>query len=299
MEECVPAQDKPKHLSREYAEQFKENSVVAAYAHRPPIPPQVFDVLADLIVDEPRIILDAGCGTGAVARQLAPLVERVDAVDFSLPMVEEGRRLPEGNRANLRWIVGNIEDASLDPPYALIVAAGSLHWMDWSVVMPRFREMLTTHGTLAVVWQTEGRQSWTDRLVQLIQQFSTNQSRQRFNLIGQLSARGLFRQRGECQTDAMPFSQSIYSYIESIHSRDGFSRERMTPQAAAAFDTAVRQLLIDACPDGMVHLAITGHIVWGDPAPLPTRGEAHKGGKRDEQVDDGIGEDGRICRRSG
>lgn len=123
---------KPKHLSRTYAEQFQEHSVVAAYVHRPPIPSPVFDKLLELLVDTPQAVLDAGCGMGAVARSLAPLVDRVDAVDFSSAMIEAGRQLPNGDRPNVRWIEGRIETVPLDPPYALIVAAGSLHWMDWS-----------------------------------------------------------------------------------------------------------------------------------------------------------------------
>jgi predicted TPR repeat methyltransferase len=65
-------QPQPKHLSRSYAEQFQEASVVVAYAHRPPIPTPVFTILRALIVDEPRVVLDAGCGAGAVARALMP-----------------------------------------------------------------------------------------------------------------------------------------------------------------------------------------------------------------------------------
>jgi hypothetical protein len=88
--------------------QFNEQSVVAAYAHRPPIPAPVFDVLLGLLADGPGAVLDAGCGTGAVARRLAPHVARVDAVDVSRPMIDAGRRLPGGDHrrsagSRARW----------------------------------------------------------------------------------------------------------------------------------------------------------------------------------------------------
>lgn len=260
-------QPKPRHLERDYAEQFQDRSVVAAYRRRPPIPAPVFDILLDLIVDEPRVVLDAGCGTGAVARELASHVERVDAVDFSPAMLTAGQRLPGGDQPRLRWIAGAVEDVPLDPPYALIVAAHSLHWLDWPVVLPRFRQLLAPHGALAIVWQDEAPQPWRDDLMTLIARFSTNRDFQPYHLIDELTGRGLFRQHGMRQTAPRPFAQSIASYIESIHSRNGFSRERMAPADAAAFDGAVTRLLHAAHPDGVVRLAIAGNVVWGEPAP--------------------------------
>ena len=46
-----------------------------------------------MIADHPRTVLDLGCGTGYLARPLAPLVDRVDAIDISAAMIEEGKRL--------------------------------------------------------------------------------------------------------------------------------------------------------------------------------------------------------------
>ncbi len=50
---------KPTHLGIEYAAQFKDTSIVEAYHHRPPYPAEVFEMLADLVVDEPCSVLDA------------------------------------------------------------------------------------------------------------------------------------------------------------------------------------------------------------------------------------------------
>jgi 2-polyprenyl-3-methyl-5-hydroxy-6-metoxy-1,4-benzoquinol methylase len=75
-----------------------------------------------LIADGPRTVLDIGTGTGAVARPLAPLVERVHAVDWSAAMIEEGRQLPGGDHPNLIWSVGPAETVALAPPYGLVTA---------------------------------------------------------------------------------------------------------------------------------------------------------------------------------
>ena len=140
----------------EYAAQFQDAAVVAAYPSRPPYPDGVFKALAGLIGDGPRTVLDLGCGTGDLARRLAPLVERVDAVDISEGMIALGKTLPGGDAPNLRWIVGSAEDAPIAPPYGLVVAGESLHWMAWDVVLPRVREALAPGGMLAIV----GRGEW-------------------------------------------------------------------------------------------------------------------------------------------
>src|SRR5262249_40499639 len=145
---CVPSGGdpmlpKPAHLGPEYGAQFGDPSVVAAYPCRPPYPPETFDLLLGLIVDEPRVVLDAGTGTGAIARALGGRGGGVAAVAPSVGMLAAGRRLPGGDHPALRWIEGTAEGAPLDPPYALITVAASLHWMDWAVVLPRFRDALS------------------------------------------------------------------------------------------------------------------------------------------------------------
>ncbi len=83
-------------------------------------------------------MLDAGCGTGEIARRMAPRVAHVDAVDFSPAMIANGKRLAGREASALHWIEGEVETVALTPPYGLITEASSLHWMDWSVVLPRF-----------------------------------------------------------------------------------------------------------------------------------------------------------------
>src|SRR5947207_11668711 len=129
---------RPAHLTPDNAARFKDQSVVDFYPLRLPYPPQVFDILVDLITDEPRAVLDVGSGTGDIARGLVRRVERVDAVDFSEAMIAKGKMVPEGDHPHLRWIYGAVDTVALDPPYALVTAGESVHWMNWEVVFPRF-----------------------------------------------------------------------------------------------------------------------------------------------------------------
>lgn len=255
---------KPAHLRPEYGAQFQDAAIVAAYPTRPPYPAEVFTRLRALLVGPP-ITLDAGCGTGDVARRLAPLVERLDAVDLSARMIAAGKGLPGGDASNLRWIASGMEDAPLDPPYGLIVAGESLHWMEWSVVLPRLRAALASGARLAIVERGEEESPWSAALLALIVRYSTNRDFQPYDVVEELTSRGLFAVEGRTTVEPESFSQSVADYIESIHSRNGFSRDRMTPEDAAAFDAASRALVAPYAPDGALTLSVGAELIWGRP----------------------------------
>jgi trans-aconitate methyltransferase len=190
-------QPKPEHFGVSYAEAFKDQRVVDAYRYRPPYPNEVFDILSGLITDEPRTVLDVGAGSGDIARQLVDVVKRVDAVDFSQRMIEMGKQLPNGNHPHLQWIYGKIEDMPLTPPYALITAGSSIHWPEWSIAFPRFREILTPNGTLALIYRRTLPMPWDTDLKKLRTQFSTRQNQRSANAVEELKMRGFSSARGE------------------------------------------------------------------------------------------------------
>lgn len=259
--------DKPEHLGPAYAAQFSDPSVVAAYHLRPPYLDEIFDVLTGLIVDQPRVVLDVGTGTGEIARRLSDRVDRVDAVDPSRTMIAKGRRLPGGDAPNLRWWCGFAEDTPLFPPYALITAAASLHWMDWPIALPRFRDLLTPSGMLAIIEDRALPALWDADLWSLCAEFSTNRAYRPYDVIEELATRGLFREVGRVTTGAAAFSQSIDDYVESLHARNGFSRDRMVPDRAATFNRRLRVLVEPFAPDTIVRIRHVNEIVWGHPAP--------------------------------
>ena len=143
----------PQQFSATHASIFQDASVVDAYPYRPPYPAATFAVLAGLIDRgvTPCRILDAGCGTGQMTASLLPYADHIDAVDISAAMIEAGQQMPYGADPKLTWIVGGIEQVVLQPPYALIVAAASLHWMPWATTWPRFARVLSPNCFLALV----------------------------------------------------------------------------------------------------------------------------------------------------
>jgi hypothetical protein len=70
---------------------------------------------------------------------------------------------------------------------------------------------------------------------------------------------------GETTIGPVPFVQSIDDFIESYHSRSGFSRARMGAETAAAFDEEARKFMLEVYGGPMLSLQITAHIVWGIP----------------------------------
>ncbi len=256
---------RPPHLTQARADRFTDQSVVDAYPLRWPYPPEVFQVLVDLMVDSPGIALDAGTGTGDIARPLVARVGRVDAVDVSEPMLAGARTLPGGDYPGLRWIESRVEDFITESRYSLVTAGESLHWMDWPIVLPRFHELLVPGGMLAIIQRTEEPTPWQDGLAGLIATHSTVRNYEPFDLIAELEQRSLFDVKGRHKTAPVPFRQSVGDYIESFHSRSSFSRQNMPPEAADAFDTGLRELVEPWSDDGVVVLQTIGDMVWGEP----------------------------------
>ncbi|HLZ27366.1 MAG TPA: class I SAM-dependent methyltransferase [Chloroflexota bacterium] len=261
-----PDRPKPGPLGEEFGRQFSDPSVVAAYHLRPPYPPATFDILLELLGDRPSNVLDAGCGTGDVARPLARLVQRVDAVDRSEAMLARGRHLPGGDAAGLNWVHGRLEDAPLRPPYGLVTCAESLHWMDWRVVLPRFAAALVAGGYVAIVVRHQRRTPWADAAWQVGGRYSTNEASGSYDLVRELEERDLFARVGSRETATVDVRQSLDDFVESYHSRNGLSRDRLTPAAAAAFDAEMRAAVAPFCSDDdTVELHISASVTWGLP----------------------------------
>jgi SAM-dependent methyltransferase len=256
---------RPAFLNPRVASAFQDASVVRAYPKRAPYPDELFPLLVSLMVGARRVVLDVGAGTGDVARRLALLVERVDAVDWSPAMIALGRQLPGGGDARLRWIVDRAEEAPLDPPYALVTAGESLHWMDWESVLPRFAAALAPGGLLAIVRRHDPPTAWSRAELALIRRYSTNPDYVPVDLIAELSRRELFTKVGEWRSAPYDFAQSVEDYIEALHSTSSFSRERMPLADVAALDDALRALLASHASDGRVTRQVVGHAVWGTP----------------------------------
>jgi ubiquinone/menaquinone biosynthesis C-methylase UbiE len=254
------------HADLELGRTFEHAGVATAYEHRPPYPVEVFDVLVRLIADQPATVLDLGAGEGAIARPLAPRVDRVDALDISAAMVEAGRQRPGGDHPHLRWVVGAAETAPLGGPYALVTAGASLHWMEWPTTMRRLAEVMTPQAQLAIVEHGPRGLPWWDELVAIIRRHSRSSGYDTgFDIVGALRDRGVFEPAGAVDTEPVTFRQSVGDYIEQFHSTASLAREHMSAAEAEAFDRAVERTVAPYAVDGTLELTVVATVGWGRP----------------------------------
>jgi SAM-dependent methyltransferase len=247
---------------------FADPDVVRSYRQRAPYPPETFTILERLLV-EPRTVLDVGAGSGALARSMVAFARRVDALDPSAAMIEDGRALPGGSDPRLRWIVATAEEGLLDPPYGLITAGSSLHWMDPARVMPRFARALAPGARLAVLETDDGeRDDISHPLPEILEIYGRysgpvkHHSGQRDTLAA-LEASGYFVREGEQRTTSVPLRRSVEEYLEFLHSTSELARVRLG-ERTARFDEEVRDLF---ARKGLtsVDRQVVGVVIWGRP----------------------------------
>jgi len=106
---------------------------------------------------------------------------------------------------------------------------------------------------------------WDADLRALIREYSTNRDYVPYDIATELETRGLMAVGGRARTSAVTYRQPVGRYIESFHSRNGFSRARLPAGRAREFDDKLAALLGRYCPDDTVCLPMQARIVWGRP----------------------------------
>jgi ubiquinone/menaquinone biosynthesis C-methylase UbiE len=254
---------KPAGWSASYRAVFEESDVVEAYRLRPQYPDETISELVR--INSGGAVLDAGCGTGDLARRLAPHVERVDGVDLSERMiVEASRTAREEALQNVRWLHGAIEEVELDPPYTLVVAGDSVHWFDWSQVVPRFASVLAPDGLLAVVQRDWLRDcELRDRLRPVYARHSWNREYTPLDPVDELERRGLFRRLGQHTSAPSSWRPTLDDVVECHFSMSGFARSRL--KDADGFARELRDVIAASLTevDGRFQLDVVGTVIWG------------------------------------
>jgi SAM-dependent methyltransferase len=257
---------KPRHLAADYAAQFGDEAVAAAYRHRPPYPAETFAILEPLLGPPPRCVLELGAGTGDCTIGLALFVDNLIAVEPSRAMLERARHRDGMPEAHVEWLAITAEAYPFDRRYSAVVAGEAFHWLDWYRVLPRIVESLALTGHLILVERTLAEPlPWEPELRVLIREYSTNRDYVPYDTVTELEARGLMAVDGRAQTRATPYRQPVDDYVESFHSRNGFSRARLQAGRAREFDDKLGTLLRRYCPDDAVYLPVQAGIVWGRP----------------------------------
>jgi len=121
----------------------------ADYArHRRGFPPQLFDALVELglLADAPRA-LDLGCGTGALALELAALGAETTALDPSSALLDELRSAAAARGLSVTTREATAEATGLPAGHYDLVSAGQCwHWFDPVRVCAELDRLLSAEG---------------------------------------------------------------------------------------------------------------------------------------------------------
>ncbi len=254
---------KPAGWGDRYAAVFGDRDVVDRYHLRPPYPAETFEVLSGLA--RGRAVLDVGCGPGDISRPLAARGARVDAVDPSEPMLAVARAAAGGER--VRWIHGRVEEVELTPPYGLVTAGDSVHWLDWTVAFPLFVRILDPDGVLALVHRDWLQDAALRGLLRPIyERHSWNVDFEPLDPVVELERRGLFEREGEHETAADPWRPTLDELVESHFSASGLARSRLRDPEAFAGEARAAIVAALGAPE-RYELEVAAKIVWGRPRP--------------------------------
>jgi SAM-dependent methyltransferase len=111
-----------------------------------------------------NLLLDAGCGPGTAARELAPLFKHVIGIDPSEGMIANARSLGGETSTSelIRFEIASAEDlgSQLSPPVVdgsvdLITGSTAAHWFDMTRFWPEAARVLKPGGSVAI-WLNGG-----------------------------------------------------------------------------------------------------------------------------------------------
>ena len=124
-------------------------------AARPEYPAGILSALfATAAIGPGAAVLEIGCGTGQLTRQLAERSVDLTAIDIGPAMVAAARQaVPD---PAVRFQVSSFEDFADDGPFDLIVSATAFHWVDPRVGWAKASRLLRQGGWLALL-STEER----------------------------------------------------------------------------------------------------------------------------------------------
>lgn len=107
------------------------------------------DLIAQIRLDEPRRIIDLGCGTGNSTEQLHQRWPRAElsGLDSSPEMLSQAR----ANHPDWKWIESRVEQWAPKSAFDLVFSNSCLHWIaDHAGLFPRLVSYLAPGGVLAV-----------------------------------------------------------------------------------------------------------------------------------------------------
>ena len=239
---------------------------------RPPYSRELLPVLRrELGLDGGGLLLDVGCGPGALTLVLAPAFDESVGVDPEPGMLAEGRRrAAEAGRPGLRFLPGTAEGLEqLDlGPCRLVTFGQSYHWTSGVPVLDAVHGMLEPGGAVALIGHcVEGRPEPAGpglpripekEIVALVHHFVDDDAALRLH--GRRSTPHLHEadlkasRFGACRTVYAPGRPDVVRDVDSVvagYYSTSYAAPRRFGARRASFDAAVRALLLERSPSGL------------------------------------------------
>jgi ubiquinone/menaquinone biosynthesis C-methylase UbiE len=146
----VIAETQEQRRAREHRRVLFDSIAELYDATRQGYPAEIADaVVANAAIGPGSTVLEIGCGTGQLTRQLARRAVSLTAIDIGAAMVQAARR--NIRDATVRFQVCSFEDFADIGPFDLIVSATAFHWVDPSVGLAKAARLLRSGGWLALL----------------------------------------------------------------------------------------------------------------------------------------------------
>ena len=175
---------------------------------------------------EPRRILELGCGTGFLTRQLLESFRQaqIDAIDISAAMIEQARR-EVGFNDRVHWHVCDVRDYQAPTLYDLIASSSSLQWMQpLHDLFVHLASMLRPGGRLLCSLMVEGTLGELHRLRREIAPLKISAARAADSRVRRLP---LFRMLGSvCPAPARRRCKRYTAALRVFSARSGSSGSR-------------------------------------------------------------------------
>jgi SAM-dependent methyltransferase len=146
--------------------EFDDPRLAAIYdtinTHEPDEQPRFVRRLADRLGPDRIAVVDIGCGTGLITRELARLGHDVVGVDRSAEMIAVARTRPFGDR--VRWLVGDADVLGApDADLAIMTSHVAQFFVDddaWDDVLDAAHHALRPGGLLGFESRSPGARAW-------------------------------------------------------------------------------------------------------------------------------------------
>lgn len=241
---------------------------------RPPYSRQLLPVLRrELSLGGGGLLLDVGCGPGALTLELAPAFDRSVGLDPDPGMLSEARRRgKDSGLPGLRWVQGTAEAlGTLELERCRLVTFGqSYHWTAGVPVLNAVHGMLAPGGAVALVGhRAEGRPEPPGpglpripegEILDLVGQFVDDDAGAGPGPRARRSAPHLHEadlrasRFGACRTVYAAGRPDVVRTADSVmagYYSTSYAAPRRFGARRSAFEAAVRALLLERSPSGM------------------------------------------------